>query len=127
MKRSCAIAFASDMSLSASFCRDAMGLPLRYETREWSEFASDGATFALHAGKGPAPNANAGKAPGRCQPGFSVRDLTASPERTVGAGVARTRSPRDAFDVAIARYERPDGLDLWLNETRGSHGPPGGG
>ena len=53
MRVSYAIVFVSDMRRSVSFYRDLIGLPLRFETPGWSEFATDGATFALHV-SGPA-------------------------------------------------------------------------
>jgi len=45
-----AIVFVSDMSRSVAFYRDAVGLPLRFESPGWTEFATEGATLALHAG-----------------------------------------------------------------------------
>ena len=121
MRLSYAIVFVSDMSLSVSFYRDVVGLPLRYETAEWSEFATEGATFALHAAKGSASGEDAGKAPGRCQPGFSTSDLSAFHKRMTEAGVPCTRSPREEFGVAIAQYKGPDGLEFSVSELRGSH------
>ena len=44
-----AIVFVSDMARSIVFYRDTLGLPLKFETSVWTEFATDGATFALHA------------------------------------------------------------------------------
>ena len=48
MRVSYAIVFVSDMKRSVAFYRDVMGLPLKFDSPEWSEFATDGATFALH-------------------------------------------------------------------------------
>jgi catechol 2,3-dioxygenase-like lactoylglutathione lyase family enzyme len=112
------------MSLSVSFYRDVVGLPLRYETPEWSEFATEGATFALHAAKAPASGGGAGKAPGQCQPGFSTPDLAAFHRRMIEAGVPCARSPRDEFGVAIAQHKGPDGLEFSVSETRHGHSRP---
>ena len=42
------IVFVSDMDRSAAFYRDVIGLQLKFESPEWTEFATDGATLALH-------------------------------------------------------------------------------
>ena len=43
-----AIVFVSDMQRSVSFYRDILGLPLKFESPGWTEFATEGATLALH-------------------------------------------------------------------------------
>ena len=48
MRVSYAIVFVSDMKRSVAFYRDVIGLPLKFDSPEWSEFATDGATLALH-------------------------------------------------------------------------------
>ena len=49
MRVSYAIVLVSDMKRSVAFYRDTLGLPLRFETPGWTEFATDGATLALHS------------------------------------------------------------------------------
>jgi len=39
------IIFVSDMKRSVSFYRDVVGLSLKFETPEWTEFATEGATW----------------------------------------------------------------------------------
>ena len=51
MKINYAIVFVSDMKRSTDFYRDIIGLPLRYESPGWTEFATKGATLALHVDK----------------------------------------------------------------------------
>jgi lactoylglutathione lyase len=53
MRVSYAIVFVSDMSRSVSFYRDIVGLPLRFESPGWTEFATQGATLALHRSEEP--------------------------------------------------------------------------
>ena len=48
MRVSYAIVFVNDMKRSVSFYRDVVGLPLKFETPGWTEFATEGATLALH-------------------------------------------------------------------------------
>ena len=50
------IIFVSDMKRSVSFYRDVLGLPLRFESPGWTEFATDGATLALHSSEGSNPD-----------------------------------------------------------------------
>ena len=65
-----AIVFVSEMKRSVWFYRDVMGLPLKFESPDWTEFATEGATLALHASEGsPAEKDDAEKVPaGRCRP-----------------------------------------------------------
>ena len=62
------IEYVADMDRTVAFYRDAMGLPLKFTTPEWSEFATGETTFALHI-------AGAGKPAGTLQAGFNVPDI----------------------------------------------------
>ena len=55
MRVNYAIVFVSDMKLAVLFYRDVVGMPLKFESPGWTEFASDGATRALHLSEGPKP------------------------------------------------------------------------
>jgi catechol 2,3-dioxygenase-like lactoylglutathione lyase family enzyme len=46
MRLSDAIIFVSDMKRAVSFYRDVLGLPLKFETPGWTEFATAGASLA---------------------------------------------------------------------------------
>ena len=48
MRVSYAIVFVSDMKRSVAFYRDVIGLPLKFDSPEWSEFATDGAKIAQY-------------------------------------------------------------------------------
>src|SRR5205085_5974243 len=77
MRLNYAIVFVSDMKRAVSFYRDVLGLPLRFESPGWTEFATAGATLALHASQ----QANSAKdeprheSAGRCRPGLSIPNL----------------------------------------------------
>lgn len=43
-----AIVFVSEMKRSVTFYRDVLGMALRFESPGWTEFATEGATLALH-------------------------------------------------------------------------------
>ena len=80
MRVNYAIVFVSDMKRSVSFYRDALGLTLRFESPGWSEFATDGATLALHASEGSGRDKiDPFRVPaGHCRPGLSVPDMEIS-------------------------------------------------
>lgn len=122
MRVSHAIVFVSDMERSVSFYRDVLGLPLKFESPVWTEFATKGATLALHAGEGPAEGAGTGlgSPAGRCRPGLHVPDLDAFHGRMEGAEVPCVQEPRETFGARLAQYLDPDGLVITVGEDRQS-------
>jgi catechol 2,3-dioxygenase-like lactoylglutathione lyase family enzyme len=120
MRVNYAIIFVSDMKQAVPFYRDVLGLPLRFESPSWTEFATEGATLALHAGERP----NSGKdnpqetPAGRCRPGLSVANLDEFHKRMVEKDVTCLREPKETFGVRIAQYVDPDGLVLPVSEDR---------
>ena len=124
MRVSYAIVFVSDMKRSVAFYRDVVGLPLKFDSPEWSEFSTDGATFALHRAEDPngrGGSAEAGPSEveaGTCRPGLSVPDLDAFHERMIEHEVICTQQPKDLFGSKIAQYLDPDGLAISVSEDR---------
>jgi lactoylglutathione lyase len=120
MRVSYAIVFVSDMDRAVSFYRDVIGLPLRFETPEWTEFATDGATLALHAAEATDVDVGSSSmtAPGRCRPGLSVPDLGAFHRRMVECDVSCVQAPKELFGAKIAQYLDPDGLEISVSEER---------
>jgi len=115
-----AIVFVSDMKRAVSFYRDVLGLPLRFESPGWTEFATDGATLALHASEGSNPQKeNPLEVPaGRCRPGLSVPDLDEFHRRMVEKNVPCIQEPKEIFGARIAQYLDPDGLSISVGEER---------
>lgn len=115
-----AIVFVSEMKRAVSFYRDVLGLPLRFESPGWTEFATDGAILALHAADGPV----SGKADpshavaGRCHPGLSVPSLDEFHARMVQQGVTCLREPAAVSGARVAQYLDPDGLTISVAEHR---------
>jgi predicted enzyme related to lactoylglutathione lyase len=62
------VEFVADMGKAVAFYRDSLGLPLKFETPKWTEFATGETTFALHP-------ASAQNPPGTLQAGFTVPDI----------------------------------------------------
>jgi len=115
MRISYAIVFVSDMARAVKFYRDVVGLPLRFESPSWTEFATDGATLALHHAAGSADNGEREIA-GRCRPGFSVPDLDAFHRRMTGQEVRCLQEPTTVFGKRVAQYADPDGLAFSVGE-----------
>jgi lactoylglutathione lyase len=117
-----AIVFVGDMGRSVAFYRDVLGLPLKFESPAWTEFATEGATLALHAGDGPSPERNDPQSTlaGRCRPGLAVADLAAFHARMIEHSVPCVQEPRETFGVRIAQYADPDGLVISVSEERGA-------
>ncbi len=123
MRPSYAIIFVSDMARSIAFYRDVLGLPLKFETSHWTEFATEGATIALHRSEQPnpdSPEAHTAEFAGRCRPGFSVPDLDAFHTRMLERNVPCLQPPKPVFGARIAQYADPDGLPISVSEARGT-------
>ena len=120
MRINYAIVFVSDMGRAVSFYRDTLGLPLRFESPEWTEFATEGATLALHIAedRGPADEPSADAPPGRCRTGFSVPDLDTFHEKMVACKVPCVQEPTAVFGARVAQYIDPDGMVLSVGEER---------
>ena len=114
------IVFVSDMKRGVSFYRDVLGLPLKFESPGWTEFATDGATLALHASEGSNPDGeNQPHSPaGRCRPGLSVTHLDEFHKRMIKQNVPCLQEPKDVFGALIAQYVDPDGLVISVAEER---------
>ena len=120
MRINYAIIFVSDMQRSLVFYRDVLELPLRFESPHWSEFATEGATLALHATNVVAAPSDdrSHERSGSCRPGFSVPDLDAFHQRMIAAHVVCVQPPKPVFGARVAQYLDPDGLVLSVGEER---------
>ena len=110
------------MQRGVSFYRDVLGLPLKFESPEWSEFSTDGATLALHPSEDPEPNRDDPERipSGRCRPGLSVSNLDEFHQRMVESEVPCIQEPQEGFGVRIAQYVDPDGLAISVSEEKDS-------
>ena len=120
MRVNYAIVFVSDMKRSVSFYRDVFGLPLKFESPGWTEFATDGATLALHQSEAADSERDSPqKAPaGRCRPGLSVPNLDEFHKRMIENNVPCVQEPKEVFGARIAQYLDPDGLAISAGEER---------
>lgn len=120
MRVNYAIVFVSDMKRAVSFYRDIIGLPLRFESPGWTEFATDGATLALHVSEGAtSEKENPQQVPaGRCRPGLGVPNLDEFHKRMLERNVPCIQEPTNLFGAKVAQYVDPDGLAISVGEER---------
>lgn len=116
MKIDYAIVFVSNMKRSVEFYRDVIGISLKFETPEWTEFATEGSTLALHRAEGG--SAGDANAPGTCRTGFTVPDIEAFHVRMTEHGVECVEEPRESFGAKLAQYKDPDGMRFGVSEER---------
>ncbi len=116
MRVNYAIVFVSDMKRSVTFYRDVLGLPLKFESAGWTEFATEGATLALHATDETALADDNYERPGRWRSGFCVSDLDEFHKRMVEKNVPCIQEPKELFGARIAQYRDPDGMPLSVSE-----------
>ena len=105
----------SDMQRSVEFYRDKLGIPLKFESPEWTEFATGATTLALHGGGVPDQRPPAGdpsKVAGACSVGFNVDDLDKTYAELKAKGVIFVMEPtkREAEGINLAVAIDPDGL-----------------
>ncbi len=114
------IVFVSDMPRSISFYRDVVGLPLKFESPHWTEFATDAATLALHLSEedSSADGEQKLEAAGQCRPGFKVPNLDEFHEKMIANDVPCIQEPQELFGSRLAQYKDPDGLAFSVGEQR---------
>lgn len=115
LKLSYTIIFVRDMGVSVAFYRDALGLQLRFQSPEWSEFETGSCTLALHkAAEGSAPRVEHGKIPaGHCHIGINVEDVDAFHQALTAKSVHCMQPPTmQDFGAKMAVYTDPDGLPI---------------
>ena len=97
--------FVADMDAAVAFYRDTLGLELRFQSPDWSEFVTGETTLALHASseKNPA---------GRCELGFGVDDIEAFHREKVAQGVVFPRPPKDEHGTKLATFLDCDGAQV---------------
>jgi lactoylglutathione lyase len=108
--------YVSDMDRSVAFYRDTLGLPLRFQSPEWTEFETEGVTLALHLSD-PAPEGfRPPQHPGIVQTGWYVEDLDGVCAELKSRGVRFVMEPqtREGEGIRLAVFVDPDGCPLSL-------------
>jgi len=107
----------SNMDASVEFYRDKLGIPLKFQSPEWTEFQTGATTLALHGGGVPAsdpPTGDPSKQAGHCSIGFNVEDVDKTYEELKGKGIRFVMPPsqRDNEGIRLAVAIDPDGLPV---------------
>lgn len=113
------IVYVSDMNRSTDFYRNVLQLPLKFPSPEWTEFATEGTTIALHRTDGKGTRDGAGTPPaGRAQLGFQVPDIAAFHKRVGDMGTICLKEPFAQDFGTMAIYADPDGMAITVLQPR---------
>jgi lactoylglutathione lyase len=104
MRLSYAIKFVADMDQAVAFHRDKLGLGLRFQSPEWSEFDTGATTLALHSASAEHPA-------GTVQLGFACDDLDAFYAAREANGITFTSPPTPMHGTSLARFLDSEGAE----------------
>ena len=97
------IEFVADMNRAVKFYRDVVGLTLKFESPEWSEFATGETSLALHRASDRNPA-------GTYDVGFTVKDLPQFYEQMQTKGVKFPMPPtKQDFGSELAQFVDSEG------------------
>ena len=117
-----AMVVVSDMDRSVEFYRDKLGVTLKFQTPDWTEFQTGTTTLALHGGGVPRSGPPAGdpsKQAGTCSIGFNVENVDTTYEELKGKGIRFVMPPtqREGEGIKLAVCIDPDGLPIAIAQT----------
>lgn len=107
----------SDMQKSVEFYRDKLGIPLKFQSPDWTEFQTGTTTLAIHGGgvapSGP-PSGDPSKQAGTCSIGFNVESVDQTYEELKAKGIRFVMPPtqREGEGIRLAVCIDPDGLPI---------------
>jgi len=112
----------SDMSRSVEFYRDRLGITLKFQSPDWTEFQTGTTTLALHGGGIKSTTPPAGdptKQAGSCSIGFNVADVDKTYEELKAKGITFVMPPtqREGEGIKLAVCVDPDGLPIAFAQT----------
>ena len=112
----------SDMQRSVEFYRDTLGIPLKFQSPDWTEFLTGTATLALHGGgvkSTTPPTGDPSKQAGSCSIGFNVEDVDKTYEELKAKGINFVMPPtqREGEGIKLAVCIDPDGLPIAFAQT----------
>lgn len=117
----------SDMQRSVEFYRDKLGIPLKFQSPDWIEFATGSTTLALHGGgvsSQQPPTQDPSKLAGSCSIGFNVEDVDKTYEELKARGIRFVMPPtqREGEGIKLAVAIDPDGLPISFAQLIGHGG-----
>lgn len=108
------ILLVSDMETSTRFYRDVLNLPIKSQSKDWTEFFNRETVLALH----PARKAQQSGSQERVLVGFMVHDLEAQVESLMKKNVKFFKRLKDEPFGKHAIIEDPDGHLISLAEIK---------
>jgi len=103
MKLNYVIKFVADMNRAVKFYRDVLGLALKFESPDWSEFITGETTLALH----PASQKNPA---GAVELGFTVPDIQNFHQEMKAKGVQFSMPPtKQDYGGLLAQFVDSEG------------------
>jgi len=105
----------SNMDRSVEFYRDKLGIPLKFQSPEWTEFDTGATTLALHGGGVPSEtHGDQSKAAGTCSIGFNVANVDQTYEELKAKGIRFVMPPtqREGEGIKLTVCLDPDGLPV---------------
>ena len=114
-----AVVTVSDMNRSLKFYRDVLGLTLKFESKDWSEFTTGPTTIALHGGGKTSPSRMDQREEllaGTCALGFNVDNLDHAFKelKAKGANFVMAPTRREEEGIHLAVCLDPDGLPITI-------------
>lgn len=104
----------SDMQRSVEFYRDKLGIPLKFQSPDWTEFNTGATTLALHGGGVPGQPGDSSKAAGSCSIGFNVANVDQTYADLQAKGIRFIMPPtqREGEPIKLTVCLDPDGLPI---------------
>ena len=106
----------SDMARSVEFYRDKLGIPLKFESPEWTEFQTGTTTLALHGGGIRLNRREVARikmpAPVRSVSTFQDLDKTYEELKAKGINFVMPPTEREGEGIKLAVCVDPDGLPV---------------
>lgn len=112
-----AMVVVSDMDKSVEFYRDRLGIPLKFQSPDWTEFLTGTTTLALHGGgiaRQGLPTGDPSRQAGSCSIGFNVENVDKTYEELKAKGIRFVMPPtqREGEGIRLAVCTDPDGLPI---------------
>ncbi|PYS53756.1 MAG: glyoxalase/bleomycin resistance/dioxygenase family protein [Acidobacteria bacterium] len=119
MQNMLTMVMVSDMERSVRFYRDVLGLQLRFQSPDWTEFEAGGTTLALHGGGKPGLHQGQEQLAGTASIGFNVDNVDTVYENLKSKGARPVIPPteRQGEGIRLAVFLDPDGLAISFAQT----------
>jgi catechol 2,3-dioxygenase-like lactoylglutathione lyase family enzyme len=107
-KLSHVIKFVGDMDRAVKYHNDTLGLPLKFQSPGWSEFATGDVSLALH----PASPKNPA---GTIQLGYAVQNLNGVYAEREKIGIKFTSPPKPEHGIHLATFTDSEGAECSIS------------